>query len=92
MDERTVGDVIGAPESWPNFPHVRKREIPDMRGAVISMVSESDDGIAVSTIGSACGDTYAVFAIADRALRERTTRALTVGQKVHDAVRLPLQP
>ena len=87
---KTVGDVLGDPESWPNYVGTRTRGIPDMRGAVISEVMDVDDGLAVSTQGSACGNTFAVFAIADAGVRARLANVLKAGLDVHQAVLLAI--
>lgn len=88
MNKLTVGNVIGAPETWPNFRKAHNNERRDLREAVITSISESEDGIAVSTTGSRSGDTYAVFAIADPWLRARVLEVLRVGQTTASAVQL----
>jgi hypothetical protein len=82
--------MLGNPESWPNYAGTRTRGMPDMRGAVISEVMNVDDGLVVSTQGSACGNTFAVFAIADSGLRARLATALKAGLDVHQAVLLAI--
>ena len=56
-----------------------------MRGATISTVEGSHDGIAVSTQGAVGGSTYSVFSVPDRSLRERTLDSLKAGADVHEA-------
>ena len=85
-----VADVIGAPETWPNYSRVSPGAKIDMRGARIIALEASEDGIAVTAKGVGCGRTYSVFAIADADLRTRTMRALKRGMDVHEAVRLHL--
>jgi len=86
IDTKRVSDVIGNPESWPNYLHSGWLGPPDMRGAVITDVISSGNQIAIRTEGAACGDTFSVFVIEDQNLRERTLLALRPGTKVHEAV------
>jgi hypothetical protein len=90
MPEQTVGDVIGVPESWPNYSNPGLRSCGDMRGAQISEVRTSPDGLAVATRGSACGETYTVFAIEDAELIRRVAAVLEIGQDVQVAVTRPI--
>ena len=57
-----------------------------MQGAKISDVMVEGSEVAVYTEGGPCGDTLSVFTVDDPELRERTVRALKVGDRVHDAV------
>ena len=90
MLELTVGDILGAPEFWPDYSRPPTHAGRDMYGAVISEVRTSPDGLAVATRGSASGETYAVFAIEDAELVRRLAAALKIGEDVHVAVTRPI--
>jgi hypothetical protein len=85
MDARIVRDVIGEPETWPNHLYVAGAGPTDIRGATISRVFSAGNDIAVCTDGGACGATFSVFAVEDKALRDRIARALRLGLDVHEA-------
>jgi hypothetical protein len=86
VDTKTVRDVIGDPEFWPNFMHSELHGSPDMRGAMITDVLVSGDQIAVQTNGAVCGQTFSTFVVEDRDLRERVTRVLRPALNVYEAV------
>lgn len=86
MDTKTVRDVLGEPESWPNSLNGDLQGILNMKGATISDVIASGSEIAVQTQGGADGPTFSVFVIEDENLRARTLRALRPGAPVHEAV------
>lgn len=86
----TLGDVLGPPETWPNYSRFRDFTRRDMQGAVICAVEVHDAEIAVSTQGAACGPTYSVFVVDDPELRERAMRVLRLGLDVHAAVELAI--
>ena len=86
MEVRTVRDVLGDPESWPDYIRRENRGKLNMAGATISLVLASGNEIVVQTKGGACGETFSVFVIKDNDLRERTVRALRRGAPVHEAV------
>jgi hypothetical protein len=86
----SVADAIGVPESWPNVPPCKRRGLPDMRNAIITAVHTTDDGIAISTAGALCGETYSAFQIDNADLRERVCRVLRVGARAHDAAAAPI--
>lgn len=86
MDSKTVRDVIGEPESWPNHLNGHSKEPLDMRGAVITDAFASGDQIAIHTKGAACGETFSTFVVADQELRNRLTQVLTANLNVYDAV------
>jgi hypothetical protein len=85
-----LGDVLGPPETWPNFSRFRDFTRRDMQGAVISAVETRDAEIVVSTQGGISGPTYSVFRVADPDLRERAMRVLRLGLEVHSAVDLAI--
>lgn len=87
---RTVGDVLGAPHSWPDFHNGEWRKCLELNGAVIAEVVTSDKGIAIATQGAKCGDTYSAFVIEDDALRTRVVQALRIGIAVHDALEIEI--
>jgi len=86
MDAKTVRDVLGEPESWPNSMNVDGQQIPNMNGATIWDVIASGNELAVQTKGAACGPTFSVFIIEDPDLRERTVRALKLGAPVSEVL------
>ena len=86
MITRTVRDVIGDPEFWPNFMQSELQGSPDMRGAMITDVFVSGDQIAVQTKGADCGQTFSTFIVEDRELRDRLTRVLRPALSVYEAV------
>lgn len=81
----TIGDVLGLPNTWPDFSFSGTSMQADMGGAWISQVVASDEGLGVSTRGAARGPTYSVFTVPDRELRRRTARALRLGMAVNEA-------
>ncbi len=85
MSTKTVRDVIGEPESWPNFMQWELPGLPDMRGAMITEVFAAGDQIAVLTKGAICGDTFSTFAVEDKELRDRLTQALRPDMSVYQA-------
>jgi hypothetical protein len=85
MDRKTVRDVIGEPESWPNYLNGHSKEPTDMRGAVITVAFVSGDQIALQTKGAACGETFATFVVKDKELRDRLTQVLRPELSVHEA-------
>ena len=86
MITRTVRDVIGDPEFWPNFMQSELQGPPDMRGAMITDVFVSGDQIAIQTKGADCGQTFSTFVVVDRELRDRLTRVLRPALSVYEAV------
>jgi hypothetical protein len=86
MSARFVRDVIGMPESWPNFLQQEWRKSQDMRGARITEVFASGDEFAVQTKGAICGETFATFLVEDRALRDRVMQVLKPDLNVYEAV------
>ena len=85
--EKTVGDVIGPPHTWPSYRH-GGRPIREelLKGAVVAEVAIFDDGILLATAGAVCGPTFAEFRVDDRRLRERIYAAMRVGTSVEEAV------
>ena len=86
MGAKFVRDVIGMPDSWPNFLHQDWRKSQDMRGARITEVFASGDEFAVQTKGAICGETFATFLVEDSVLRDRVMQILTADLCVHEAV------
>jgi hypothetical protein len=86
----TIGDVLGSPDTWPDYSYSGITLKPGMHGAWISMVAVYDGGLAISTRGGAGGPTYSVFRIANHDLRKRTMRALRVGMAVDTACLLAI--
>jgi hypothetical protein len=82
---KTIGDVLGFPNTWPDFSFSGTSMQADMGGAWISEVVVTTDGLAISTRGAASGPTYSVFRIEDRDLKRRAARVLKTGMNV-DAV------
>jgi len=83
---RTVRDVIGDPEFWPNFMQSEPQGPPDMRGAMITDVFVSGDQIAIQTKGADCGQTFSMFVVEDGELRDRLTRVLRPALSAYEAV------
>jgi hypothetical protein len=86
----TIGDVLGHPDTWPDFSFFGTSMHADMSGAWISDVAVSVEGLAISTRGAASGPTYSVFPVEDRDLRRRAARVLRTGMTVAAACRLTL--
>ena len=86
MSVRFVRDVIGEPESWPNFVQTEWQSSHDMRGATITEVFTADDQLAIQTKGAVCGETFSTFVVEDRELRDRLTRVLRPDMSVDEAV------
>lgn len=84
----TIGDVLGLPHTWPDFSFSGTSAQTDMRGAWISKVVVSTDGLAISTRGAASGPTYSVFRVEDRDLKRRAARVLRTGMNVDAACQL----
>ena len=86
MNVKTVRDVLGEPESWPNAMNGDWQGIPNMEGAKIWDVIATGNEVAVHTQGAVCGPTFSVFLIENQELRERTVRALKLGMPVSEAL------
>lgn len=86
MSAMCVRDVIGEPESWPNFLDEEWQRSKDMRGAKITEVFGAEDQIAVQTKGAACGATFSTFVVKDQELRDRVLRILRPEMGVYEAV------
>lgn len=86
MDTKTVRDVIGEPESWPNFMRIEWQRPQDMRGATISEVFASGDQLAIQTKGAVCGATLSTFTVNDEELRDRLMHILKPDLSVYEAV------
>lgn len=57
-----------------------------MRGAAIAAVFTHGIELAVQTEGAPCGETLTIFVIEDGEIRDRLTKVLVIGAKVHDAM------
>jgi len=86
----TLADVIGMPNTWPNYAWRNEGKPVDMRGARISEVAASNDEILIATVGSVGGRTYSVFQIEDRKLLKRAMKVLKAGLNVDVAARLAI--
>ena len=86
MSAKFVRDVIGEPESWPNFMKIEWQESRDMRGATITEVIVEGSQLAIQTRGAVCGKTFSTFAVEDRDLRDRLAQILRPEQGVYEAV------
>jgi len=86
ISTRFVRDVIGEPESWPNFTQSEWQKSHDMRGATITEVFSADERLAIQTKGAACGATFSTFVVKDKELRDRLTQILRPDVGVHEAV------
>jgi hypothetical protein len=85
MAPRTVRDVIGDPESWPNYRYGGAR-MPILRGAKITSVRPVDPDELQVTI-EAHGQTLAsTFVIEDRDLRLRVQALLVPGTELAAAL------
>jgi len=86
MKARTVRDVIGEPESWPNDLQGELTGSSDMFGARISKSFVSGDQLAIQTDGSASGMTFVTFNIADADLCASLVAALWPGRDLYTAL------
>jgi hypothetical protein len=86
----TLADVIGMPNTWPNYACRNEGRRVDMHGARISEVAASHDELLIATVGSVGGRTYSVFQIDDRRLLKRAMKVLKVGLSVDVAARLAI--
>ena len=85
--KQTVRDVIGPPNSWPSYRHGERPVQEDLlKGAIVSEVAISDEGILLATFRAVCGPTFEEFLIEDRSLRERTYAAIRAGSSIDEAV------
>jgi hypothetical protein len=90
MTRATTGDVLGLPDTWPDFSFSGTSMQADMGGAWISEVVVTTDGLAISTRGAASGPTYSVFRVEDRDLKRRAARVLRTGMIVDAACLLAI--
>jgi hypothetical protein len=85
MGRRTVRDVIGNPESWPNYRYGGSR-MPVLRGAKIKSVRPVDPDELQVTI-EAHGHTIAsTFVLEDRDIRLRVQSLLVPGAELTSAL------
>jgi len=84
MAVRTIRDVLGEPESWPNT-------MPVGGDAVIVEVIASDDfdQLVIETRTNGGGTTYSAFELRAAELRRALVRVLQPGTTLRDA--MPLQ-
>ena len=89
MDRRTVRDVLGDPESWPNvtagFPG-----IPIPLEAVIVQVVVMGAELMIITNGGSAVPTVSTFVISDPVLLDALVDVLTPGLKVREVVSLEI--
>ena len=89
MDRRTVRDVLGGPESWPNvtagFPG-----IPNPLEAVIVQVVVMGAELMIITNGGSAAPAVSTFVISDPFLLDALVDLLTPGLKVHEVVSLEI--
>lgn len=91
MAPRTVRDVIGDPESWPNYRYGGTR-MPQLRGAKIRSVRPVDPDELQVTI-EAHGQTLAsTFVLEDRDLRLRVLALLVPGAELAVVLDQELEP
>ena len=81
-----VRDVLGEPDSWPNFMHEEWQQAQDMRGAIITVVFAAGDQIAVQTKGAICGETFSTFVVEEQEVRDRIMQILRPDLSVYAAV------
>ena len=86
MKTRTVRDVIGEPESWPNDLQGELTSFSNMFGAKVSKSFVSGDQLAIQTDGSANGMTFVTFNIADADLCANIVAALWPGRDLYTAL------
>jgi hypothetical protein len=86
----TLADVIGMPNTWPNYAWRNDGQRVDMHGARISEVAASHDELLIATVGSVGGRTFSVFQIEDRKLLKRAMKVLKAGLNVDVAARLAI--
>ena len=86
MKTRTVRDVIGEPESWPNDLQGELTDSPDMFGAKVSASFTSGDQLAIQTDGSASGMTFVTFNVANADLCARIVAAMWPGRDLYTAL------
>lgn len=78
---RTFRDILGEPSTW-SHSVTSTRHRPDMRNATIQDVSCSGNKVSLHTRSIQYGDTWSVFSIPERNLRERVLSALRPGSSV----------
>ena len=78
---RTFRDVLGEPSTW-SHSVTSTRLRPDMRDATIQSITCSGNKVSLHTRSIQYGDTFSVFNIPERSLRERVLSALRPGASV----------
>ena len=86
MKTRTVRDVIGEPESWPNDMQGDLTGSPNMFGAKVSASFASGDQLAIQTDGSVSGMTFVTFNVADADLCASIVAAMWPGRDLYTAL------
>ena len=89
MAVRTVGDVLGQPETWAHVTAVWEG-LPNLRVAVITNVIAVGNELTIMTTGGSRGPIVSTFDITDPATLAALTRVLRPGLRVHDAVWLEI--
>ena len=83
MATRTVRDVLGEPENWPNiFPVSGDATIVDV------IASDDDNHLVLETCSSSKGWAYSTFVVMGPDLRRAIVRAIRPGTTVEAAMGL----
>ena len=82
MPIRTVGDVLGKPDNWPNLLPVSKDAV------IVNVTAFDDDNHLVLEIRSSKGWMYSTFVVSGAALRRTIVRAIPPGITVEAAMQL----
>ncbi len=75
---RKIRDVLGEPESWPNFRHGGVR-LPLLRGATILAAREAEPDEVRMVVDARGQILHSTFVIADRDVRHRVLEVLQPG-------------
>ena len=82
---KTVRDVLGDPESWPNYRLVGTR-MPLLRGATIVGARESEPDELRLVIDARGHVLHSTFVIVDRDVRQRLLEILQPGSSLEDCL------
>jgi hypothetical protein len=83
--EKTIRDVLGGPESWPNYRNGMWGR-PDLNGATIVNAGEAEPDEVRVTIEAAGQMMHSNFAIEDPEVRHRVLEILQPGLKLQDCL------
>lgn len=86
---RTIRDVLGEPESWPNYRHGGVR-LPLLRGATIVGAREAEPDELRLVIDARGRLLHSTFVIADRDERHRLLEILQPGMLLEEGLNHPL--